>query len=235
MTHSVKHRAYQRISSWPPEERPREKMSRYGAQNLSDAELLAILLRTGRRDLTALDLARSVLTEVGGLAQLGRMSTAGLQRIKGIGEAKAVTIAAAFRLGSRFLESNAAKTAVRVSSADDVFKHFGPSLKLLNHEVFKILLLNTNNAVIRDIVISSGHLNASVVHAREIFKAAVDHLAASVILIHNHPSGNPKPSSQDISVTEKICESGKIIGIPVLDHVIIADNSYFSFADSAMI
>ena len=210
-------------------------MSRYGGQNLSDAELLAILLRTGRRDLTALDLARSILNDVGGLSQLGRMSTAGLQRIKGVGEAKAVTIAAAFRLGSRFMEADSAGAQVRVSSADDVYKHFGQSLRLLNHELFKILLLNTNNVVVKDIVISSGHLNASVVHAREIFKAAVDHLAASVILMHNHPSGNPKPSSQDISITEKIVESGKIIGIPVLDHVIIADKSFFSFADMAMI
>ena len=223
------------ILSWPPNERPREKVSKNGAQSVSDAELLAILIRTGSREFSAVDLARKILQDAGGLSELGHMSIPALKRIKGIGEAKAVSIAAAFQLGIRFLETGRQDLSMKVQSSRDIFQRYGQSLRLLNYEVFKILLLNSNNVIFKDIIISSGNLNASVVHSRDIFKEAIDHLAASVILMHNHPSGNPEASKQDIDITEKIVESGKIIGIPVLDHVIIGDNAYSSFADKGMI
>ena len=223
------------IKSWPEEERPREKLAKYGADHMTDSELLAILLRSGTRKISAVDLARNILKDNGGLAELGRMSIPSLKRIKGIGDAKAVTISAALQIGARFLEKNNRLNQIKASSSRDIADHFGPSLRLLNHEIFKILLLNTNNVVYKDLIISSGNLNASVVHAREIFKAAIDHLAGSIILMHNHPSGNSKPSKQDIIITENIVESGKIIGIPVLDHIIIGDSSYSSFADMGYI
>lgn len=226
---------YQAITSWPEEDRPREKLERYGSDTLSDAELIAILLRVGGRKETAVDLARRILQETGGLEELGRMSIKSLQRVKGIGTAKAVTIAAAFQLGVRFSKTHIAEKYVKIRSASDVVDHFGGPLRLLTHEVFNILLLNSNNRVYKEINISTGHLNASVVHAREIFKAAIDNLAAYIILMHNHPSGNPEPSETDIQLTNKIVESGKIIGISVLDHVIIADRDYTSFADRGLI
>ncbi len=226
---------YTRISEWPRGEQPREKLSRHGADSLSDAELIAILLRSGCRDKSAVDLARQILEEQGGLPELGRMSVASLRRIRGVGEAKAVTVAAAFQLGSRFVESDHYSRPLKIRGSLDVFRAFAPGMRLLNHEVFRVLLLSSSNMLIRDVLISRGHLNASVVHAREIFKAAIDHLAAAVILMHNHPSGNPQASDQDMDMTRRIVEGGRIIGIPVLDHIIIADKEYFSFADKGLI
>ncbi|RKY51609.1 MAG: hypothetical protein DRP86_00645, partial [Candidatus Neomarinimicrobiota bacterium] len=155
--------------------------------------------------------------------------------IKGMGPAKVMTLIAAFQLGARFAATEALSNQPQMTNPRNVAMRFGPPLRLLNYEIFKVILLNSHNRIIRDIVISRGHLNASVVHAREIFKVAIDYLAAAVILMHNHPSGNPEPSREDIEITRKIVESGKIIGIPVLDHIIIADRDFTSFADRQLI
>jgi len=220
---------------WPKEDRPREKLEKYGADSLSDAELIALLIRSGTPTLNAVDLSRKILQENGGIAGLGRMSAKSLQNIKGMGPAKVMTLIAAFQLGARFAATEAMNSKSQMTNPRNVAMRFGPPLRLLNYEVFKVILLNSHNRIIRDIVISRGHLNASVVHPREIFKAAIDYLAAAVILMHNHPSGNPEPSREDIEITRKIVESGKIIGIPVLDHIIIADRDFTSFADRKLI
>lgn len=219
------------LQAWPPEDRPREKLEKYGADSLSDTELVAILLRSGTATMNVVDLSRKILQENGGIAGLGRMSARSLQNIKGMGPAKVMTLIAAFQLGARFAATEAMNSQPQMTNPRSVALRFGPSLRLLNHEVFKVILLNSHNRIIRDLIISRGHLNASVVHPREIFKAAIDYLAAAVIIMHNHPSGNPEPSREDIEITRKIVESGKIIGIPVLDHIIIADRDFTSFAD----
>lgn len=223
------------LQSWPADERPREKMEKYGADSLSDSELIAILLRSGTAAMNVVDLARKILKENGGITGLGRMSVRALQNIKGMGPAKVMTLVAAFQLGARFASSEALAGQPQMTNPRNVALRFGPTLRLLNHEVFKVILLNSHNRVIRDLIITRGHLNASVVHPREIFKAAIEYLAAAVIIMHNHPSGNPEPSHEDIEITRKIVESGKIIGIPVLDHIIIADRDFTSFADRGLI
>ncbi|MDD3806680.1 MAG: DNA repair protein RadC [Candidatus Marinimicrobia bacterium] len=223
------------LHMWPTEDRPREKLEKYGADSLSDAELLAILLRSGTPSMNVVDLARKLLQENGGIAGLGRMSPRALQNVKGMGPAKVMTLIAAFQLGARFAATESINDCPQLTNPRNVAMRFGPALRLLNYEVFKVILLNSHNRIIRDIVISRGNLNASVVHPREIFKAAIDYLAAAIILIHNHPSGNPEPSREDIEITKKIVESGKIIGIPVLDHIIIADRDFTSFADRKLL
>jgi DNA repair protein RadC len=223
------------LLSWPEEDRPREKLEKYGADSLSDAELIAILIRSGTASLNVVDLSRKILNENGGISGLGRKTIRSLQNIKGMGPAKVATLIAAFQLGARFAASEALAEHPQMTNPRNVALRFGPSLRLLNHEVFKVILLNSHNRVIRDVLLSSGHLNASVVHPREIFKVAIDYLAAAVILMHNHPSGNPEPSREDIEITRKIVESGKIIGIPVLDHIIIADRDFTSLADRGLL
>ena len=227
-------KSYKTLKDWPEADQPREKLMHYGADTLSDAELLAILIRTGTKAETAVDIARQIIQNSGGIHPLGRMSVGALKKINGIGPVKAVTIAAAFQLGSRFSGENLNDKYFKVTASEQVYRQFAEPMRLLNVEIFKILLLNSNNKVYKDVIISQGHLNASVVHPREIFKVAIDNTAASIILMHNHPSGNPEPSPEDISITRKIIESGKIIGIPVLDHIIVADKEYTSFADSGL-
>ena len=223
------------ISSWPIEDRPREKLEKYGAEKMTDAELIAILIRTGTKNKTAVDIARQIISEIGGISKLGRMTIPALQKINGIGLAKAVTIASAFQLGVRFSRYDINEKSPKITSPSDVAKLYGSELSLLSKEVFKVLLLKSNNRIFKDVIVSSGNLNGSVVHSREIFKIAIDNLAAGVILMHNHPSGNEKPSNEDIAITKKIVQSGEIIGIKVLDHLIIAGNKYFSFADNGLI
>ncbi|MEA3360403.1 MAG: DNA repair protein RadC [Thermodesulfobacteriota bacterium] len=223
------------ITSWPLEDRPREKLEKFGADKMTDADLIAILIRTGTKEKTAVDLGRQIISEVGGIAKLGRMTIPALQKIKGIGLAKAVTITSAFQLGLRFSKQDINLNLPKISAPSDVAKIYGAELSLLNNEIFKVLLLKGNNRIFKDVIVSTGNINNSTVHPREIFKIAIDNLAVGIILMHNHPSGNKKPSKQDIGVTKRIVEAGKIIGIPVLDHLIIAGNDYFSFADEGLI
>jgi len=223
-----------RIKDWPKGERPREKLIRKGSDSLSDAELLAILLRNGTRDGTAVDVAKSILSANGSLERLASRSFAELRRHRGMGEVKAVSILAAFELGRRSaVRSTGGRTLVR--SPEDVARIFQPLFRDLKQEVFKVLLLDSANHLLRDVKVSEGILNSSLVHPREVFRQAIIEPAASVILLHNHPSGNPEPSSEDLQITRQLVEAGKIMGIPVHDHVIISPSSFTSFAERGLI
>jgi len=235
----VKDNSYYRlpITDWPESERPREKLMQYGPMKLSEVELLAILIRSGSGGNSALDVARELMSRTGGLNQLARLDYNDIlqMNIKGLGEAKAVTIAAAIQLARRLQMEESATPDKILRSSEQVAKLYIPKLRDLNREIFMVLLLASNNRLLKDIIISEGILNASVVTPREVFREAVLGMAAAVILIHNHPSGNPEPSREDIQLTEKMSASGKMMNIPVLDHIIIAGNRYTSFADKGLL
>ena len=236
MTNKVKETSFYhtKIKEWPEEERPREKLLKFGPQVLSDAELLALLIGSGTGGVTAVDLAKRLLVEYACLSTLASHGIAELTRMKGIGPACAARILAAFELGRR-IEMGSERKNVKVNSPEDVVRFSLPEFRGLKKEVFKAILLDSGNRVIRDVTISQGTLNASVVHPREVFKAAVDYLAAGIILIHNHPSGEPVPSKEDRKVTSQLVKSGEVLGIPVLDHLIIAGRRYFSFVKEGML
>lgn len=235
----VKDNSYYRlpITDWPESERPREKLMQYGPMKLSEVELLAILIRSGSGGNSALDIARELMSRAGGLNQLARLDYNDIlqMNIKGLGETKAVTIAAAMQLARRLQMEESATPDKILRSSEQVAKLYIPKLRDLNREIFMVLLLASNNRLLKDIIISEGILNASVVTPREVFREAVLGMAAAVILIHNHPSGNPEPSGEDIQLTEKMVASGKMMNIPVLDHIIIAGNRYSSFADKGIL
>ena len=216
----------------PAEERPREKLMKRGAQSLSNAELLAILLRTGTQEESVMRVAERILIESGedGLSGLAHSSIESLMKRKGVGEAKAITIAAALELGKRVAAGESQKRVI-IHSSDDVAKYMMPRLRYCDREHFYVVLLNTKNHVITAPLISVGTLSESLVHPRELFKEAVNHSASSVILVHNHPSGDPSPSREDILLTKRIAEGGKLLDIRVLDHVIIGDNTYISLRE----
>jgi len=222
------------IKEWPEDDRPREKLSRLGAQALSDAELLAILLGSGTRNATAVDVAKYLLKQHESLHQLARYGVAEFQRIKGIGTVRAITLAAAFELARRLHRPEKVSKPVFLSPAD-VASYMIPRLRDLRKEIFVVLLLNSANRLIREVTISEGNLNSSVVHPREVFKAALDELAAGIILVHNHPSGRLQPSQEDISITRQLVEAGRIVGIPVHDHVLTAGSEYVSFAEQGLL
>ena len=223
-----------RIKDWPESERPREKLLKRGVDALSDAELLAILIGSGTGKVTAVDLAKRLLVEHKSLRELAGMSVADLQKFKGIGSARAVSIISAFELGRR-LHTREDEKLGAVKSPDDVAGRYIPKLRDLKKEIFYVLLLNSANVIIKEVELTRGTLNASLVHPREVFKAAIDGLAASIILVHNHPSGNRTPSSEDIALTKQIVEAGKVVGIPVHDHIIVAGGSYTSFAEENLL
>jgi DNA repair protein RadC len=214
----------------PREERPRERMLRYGSSVLSNAELLAILLRTGTYAESAIGLAGRVLSESNGLRSLGEMSTEQLMQIKGIGEAKALQIQASVELGRRVAGSTRSDTVI-IRSPQDVTRLLTEELRYLTKEHFVCLFLNTKNHVIGQETLSIGSLNASIVHPREVFQAAIKRNSAAIVCAHNHPSGDPTPSPQDIEITKRLVEAGEIIGIDVLDHIIIGDNGYISLKE----
>ena len=222
------------IKSWAEEDRPREKFHSKGKSSLSDAELIAILIGSGSRDETAVDLARRILASVNhNLNQLGKLGVDYLKKFKGIGEAKAITIAAALELGRRrSFELEEDKPFIKSSS--DAFKCINSKLTDLPHEEFWILLLNKANQLMEAINISKGGVSATIADAKLIFKPALEKLASSIILCHNHPSGNLKASEADKKLTVKIKEGAKNLDIAVLDHIIVANNSYFSFADEGL-
>lgn len=223
-----------RIKDWPEDERPREKLLRQGASILSDGELLALLIRSGTGKETAIDLGRRILTEQRSLRTIAGMSANELMRIHGIGEAKAVELLAAFELGRR-VQGAKMEERTTIRSPEDVFRVLHPRLRDLKKEVFYVLLLDSKNGLQREQEVTSGTLNASLVHPREVFKPAIDFLAASVIVVHNHPSGNPEPSGEDKEITKQLVEAGKILGIPLHDHIIIAGNGYTSLAERGLL
>jgi DNA repair protein RadC len=221
------------IREIPTSERPRERLAMRGAPSLKTAELLAILFRTGTRHLNAVDLAEKLLSKFGSLRAMARASTKELQATEGIGFAKAVEIQAAFELGQRLAAEDSQENPV-IKSARDVARLMAPEMQSLDREHFKILLLNTKNHVIQTHTVSVGSLNASVVHPRECFRPAIAAQAASIILVHNHPSGDVEPSAEDKSLTRRLTAAGDIVGIKVLDHVIIAGNKHLSLMEEGV-
>ena len=222
-----------KIKDWPESERPREKLMNLGADRLSDAELLAILLRSGAGKITAVDLAKRLLIEYEGLIPLSGRSIGELKKMKGIGSTKAVTLMAAFEICKRIASGGDIKK-VKIRCPDDIANYYIPMMWNMKKEIFKIVLLDSSNQIIKDVMISEGSLNSSVVHPREVFKPAVSESAAGVILVHNHPSGDVQPSPEDITITKNIVEAGKLMGISVHDHIIIGGKSYTSLADKGL-
>ena len=223
------------LTTWAVEERPREKVLANGIQYLSDVELLAILLGSGTRNQTAVELARIILKGAeNSLQELGRQSISELVRIKGVGPVKAITLLAAMELGRRRAGMQHAEK-LPVKSSQTVFKLFHPLLGDLDHEEFWLLMLNRANRVLGRYKVSQGGLSGTVIDTRIILKKALDNLASSIIVCHNHPSGNKQPSDADIKITEKLKKAAEMLEIKLLDHVIIADKSYFSFADEGLI
>lgn len=222
------------IKELPYDERPREKMCEKGPQALGNSELLAILLRTGSQKQSALRLAEQLLEQQGGLAGLGSATAEDIEQVKGIGDAKATTILAAIELGRRvaFL-ANGEKPVIR--SPEDVAALLLPRFRYETREHFLAVLLSTKNHVMKTAVISVGSLNASIVHPRELFREAINAHCASVILAHNHPSGDPTPSPEDISLSRKMREAGQLLDIPVLDHVILGDGNFVSLKEKGML
>ena len=221
------------IREMPSSERPRERLAKRGPSALKTSELLAILFRTGTRSLNAVELAEKVLHKFGSLEAMSRASTKEFQAFDGIGFAKSVEIQAAFELGRR-LATEASTERPVIRSAKDVAQLMIPEMQSLDREHFKILLLNTKNHVMQTYTVSVGSLNASVVHPRECFRAAITARAASIILVHNHPSGDLEPSNEDMNLTRRLIAAGDLVGIKVLDHVIIAGNKHLSHMDKGV-
>jgi DNA repair protein RadC len=225
------------IKDLPKEERPRERLERYGAQVLSDAELLALLIRTGTPTESALVLAQRILKGDGaksGLAFVADSSIEELSKIKGIGLAKSVQIKAAVELGRR-ISSYTGQNPTVINTPVDVKNLLMEEMRFLEKEHFKVILLNIKNHVISVEDVSVGSLNSSIVHPREVFKPAIRRSSASMILVHNHPSGDPAPSREDVEITRRLIEAGKILGIEVVDHVIIGNGVYISLREKGII
>ena len=223
------------IKSWAEEDRPREKLLLKGKHVLSEAELIATLISSGNDRETAVELSKRMLGEFqNNLNELSRAGVKDLMRFRGIGEAKAISIVAALELGRRRKESQAAKRD-QVTSSKDAIEIFQPILGDHLHEEFWILFLNRANRIIGKQPVSTGGMSGTVVDPKIIFKAALDNKASSVILCHNHPSGNTRPSEADIRLTRNLVEAGKVLEISVIDHVIVTQNGFFSFADEGII
>jgi len=223
-----------KITRWPEKERPRERLLQHGPQPLADTELLGILLGKGTRKKTAVDLARELLDRYQSLQKLFSRSPSELMKVKGIGSAKAATLSAAFELVRRF-QSQKEGPKITFRRSVDVASYYLPLMRDLRKEVFKVVLLNRANRLIKDVTISEGTLEASIVHPRDVFREALLEPAAGVILIHNHPSGNPSPSEEDLRITKQLVEAGRLLGIRVYDHIILAGESCRSLADEGLI
>jgi len=226
------------IKSWPSRERPREKLIELGPEYLSDCELLAIILRTGIGNrcskYSALDLAKKILVCFKDLKHLFNASFGELKSFDGIGEAKAAQVMAALELGRRAVSSNNGNNKL-FRCSEDVANYYIPMLKNLKKEQFRLILLDVKNRLIREVLISQGSLTSSIVHPREVLKPAIQESASAVIFIHNHPSGDPQPSMDDIEITKRLAKSCAIMGIEALDHIIVAEGGYFSFKQKQMI
>ncbi|MES2630188.1 MAG: DNA repair protein RadC, partial [Bacteroidota bacterium] len=206
-----------------------------GRQSLSDAELIAILFGTGNTEQTAVELAKTILSYAdNNLNELGKIAVSDLCRFKGVGEVKAITVIAALELGRRRSQS-APKEKPTVISSNDAFKELSPVLSDLNHEEFWVLLLNRSNKLKERILISKGGLTGTIVDLRIIFKTAIHALATGIVLAHNHPSGNLKPSQQDLDLTKKLVTASRLLDIQIMDHLIVAGTQYYSFADNGKI
>lgn len=230
------------IKEMNAEDRPRERLAKYGPETLSNAELLAIIIRTGTKDETAVDLANQLLSGKGlaapggsgGLPGLAAAKTEELCQMRGIGPAKAVQIKAALELGRR-LSGTAADRRTAIGTPAQASSLMMDEMRFLDREHFRIIILNTKNQVMGVELVSVGSLNSTVVHPREVFKTPLKRSAAAIILVHNHPSGDPTPSQEDIDLTRRLVEAGKVLGIGVLDHIIIGDNRYVSLKERGLV
>ncbi len=221
---------YQTIKQMPLEVRPRERLFHYGVNSLSDAELLAIIMGTGREGESVLGLSLTILSKFESLSLLSKASFQELMGINGVGKAKAAQVMAAFELGRRLTGSSPAKR-IALSNPEDVANLLIPKMRHLEKEYFKALVLNVKNELLKETDISIGSLNCSIVHPRELFKAVIKYSGSGVIVAHNHPSGDPNPSKDDVLLTERLTKSAEILGIDLIDHVIIGDGEYASLKE----
>lgn len=226
----------QRIKDWPADERPREKLLAHGAEILTDAELLALIIRTGdsATKASAVDLARALLSRFGSLRKLATASITELCQQAGIGPAKAAEIQALFQIARRFVDQRI-QPGDAYCRAEDAFRHFHERLCDYRKEVFLALLLDSKNRLIKEVQISEGSLSASIVHPREVFAPVLKESASAVLFIHNHPSGDPTPSQEDIEITKRLKQVGDLMGVRVLDHIIIGNGKYASLADRGLV
>ncbi|MCD6112506.1 MAG: DNA repair protein RadC [Bacteroidales bacterium] len=223
------------IKHWAEDDRPREKLLLKGKAALSDAELIAILIGSGNKELSAVDLSKHILNSVhDNLIELSKLDVVDLIKFKGIGQAKAISIIAALELGKRRRYSEAVKRE-KILCSKDIFEIMQSVLSDVNYEQFWILLLNNSNKILKKENISMGGLTSTIVDPKKIYKKALENNAASIILCHNHPSGNVKPSEADIKLTKKLREAGKLMDLPILDHIIVGIENYFSFADEGIL
>lgn len=222
-----------KVKELPKEERPREKYKENGFARLSNADLIAILLRTGSKELSVTELAFQILNEIGSIEQLQNTSLEALSKMKGVGEVKAITILCAIELGKRVNEQKEIKQE-KIKNAEDLYQIFAPKMQHLTQEHLIAVFLNTKNQIIDYQTIFIGTSNKSIVHPRDIYKEALKYAAVKIMILHNHPSGDPTPSKEDIIFTKRLLEAGNILQIPLLDHLIIGKNKYYSFYDKVM-
>lgn len=224
------------IKNWPEDERPRERLIKYGEDKLSDAHLLGILIGSGDRtaNKNAIDLSRDLLKMFSDFYNIDQASITELCKVKGIGLAKAAQIKAALEVGKRMSSQSSGKKE-KMETSRCFVERYTPFMKNLKKEIVKLVLLNPKLFIIKDLTISEGSLNASILHPREVMIPAIKESAASFAVIHNHPSGDPSPSQQDMEITHRLNKTGQIIGIRMVDHIIIGDNKFFSFSDEGLL
>jgi len=227
---------YRSIKDWPEEDRPREKLLNKGAEALNETELLAILLCTGNASTgeSAVDQARFLLSQFDGLKGIDEATIKELKAIKGIGSAKTAQLKAGLEIGRR-LSQKKWEAGRSLRSSEDVYRHFRGLLEKEKREIFYVVLLTNKNRRIREVKVSEGSLTASLVHPREVYNPVIRESAAAVIFVHNHPSGDPAPSPEDLEITRRLKEVGEVMGIRVLDHVVIGHDRYFSFSDRGIL
>ncbi len=222
------------IKQLPEDERPRERLIKSGEEGLTDAELLGIIIRDGTPECSAIDLARKLLTKYGDFRNLSTKTIGELRKVRGIGPAKAAQIKAAMAIARRF-STVSLKTGNQFTRSQDIFAHFHEQLRDKKQETFLVVLLDNKNRIIKDTRVSTGSLSQSIVHPREVFNPAIRESAAAVIFVHNHPSGDPSPSNEDIELTQRLKEVSQLVGIKILDHIIIGNGCYTSFKDEGLL
>ena len=223
------------ICSWPEDDRPREKLLKKGAEALSNSELLAILLRTGVKGVSAIDLARRIIDKFGTFRNMTHIDVREWKEFKGLGPAKIAQIQAALEIGRRFREVEILKGKQKISCSKDVVNIIMPQMRDLKTEVFKVIYLNSNNRIIEIADAANGTVNHAMPIVREIIHAALQKFAAAIICVHNHPSANIAPSAEDKKFTQELISAGKLMDIKVLDHIIIGDDTFYSFAEEGVI
>lgn len=233
-TQAQSHNTHKSIKTWREDDRPREKIKIKGVRSLSDSELLAIVIREGTRNQSAIDVAKEILDRFIDLNNLAAADYAQYMQIRGIGEAKAILLSAIFEIARR-VHSIPLPIRKKIITTKDVADYYIPIFKGYKNEVLRVLMLDTESKLIRDELVSKGILNSTLAHPREIFRTAIIENAASIILVHNHPSGNPKPSIDDLELTKSVDDAGRLIDIPLKDHIIIAGDNYYSFLLSGVI